>query len=120
MKSNWLGSKANEVEEEIQAEVRELIEIISRSRSMKLTNNIVTMRKVEFLKKDNMEEEAIFSEEEEEEAPEEVNLDVMPMENQSTSLGNVLRERKEEEVKYTSLKHIIMWKQKQQKEEITS
>jgi hypothetical protein len=35
---------------------------------MKLTNNIVTQRKVEILNKDNMEEEVIFSEEETEEA----------------------------------------------------
>jgi hypothetical protein len=33
---------------------------------MKLTNNIVTMRKVEVLKKDNMEEEVCFPEDEEE------------------------------------------------------
>jgi hypothetical protein len=39
---------------------------------MKLTNNIVTMRKVEVLKKDNMEEESLFPEVEEEEEPEEV------------------------------------------------
>jgi len=39
---------------------------------MKLANNIVTMIKVEFLKKDNMVEEAIFPEEEEEEELEEV------------------------------------------------
>jgi hypothetical protein len=38
---------------------------------MKLKNNIVTMRKVEVLRKDKMEEEDIFSEEEEEEEPEE-------------------------------------------------
>jgi hypothetical protein len=38
---------------------------------MKLTNNIVTMRRVEVLKKDNMEEDALFPEEEEEEEPEE-------------------------------------------------
>jgi hypothetical protein len=31
---------------------------------MKLTNNIVTMRRVEVLKKNNMEEEVIFPEEE--------------------------------------------------------
>jgi hypothetical protein len=37
---------------------------------MKLESNIVTLRKVEFLRKDNMEEESIFLEEEEE--PEEV------------------------------------------------
>jgi hypothetical protein len=85
---------------------------------MKLTNNIVTMRKVEVLKKDNMEEEALFPEEEEE--PEEVKLDVIPVENQGTSLGNVPRERKKEEVKHTLLKHRSMWKQKQQKEERTS
>jgi hypothetical protein len=37
---------------------------------MKLTNNIVTMRKVEVLRKENMVEEVCFPEEEEE--PEEV------------------------------------------------
>jgi hypothetical protein len=85
---------------------------------MKLENNIVTLRKVEVLRKDNMEEEALFPEEEEE--PEEVKLDVIPVENQGTSLGNVPRERKKEEVKHTLLKHRSMWKQKQQKEERTS
>jgi hypothetical protein len=45
---------------------------------MKLESNIVTLRKVKVLRKDNMEEEVIFLEEEEE--PEEVKLDVMPME----------------------------------------
>jgi hypothetical protein len=85
---------------------------------MKLVNNIVTLRKVEFLKKDNMEEEALFPEEEEE--PEEVKLDVMPVENQDTSLGNVLRGRKKEEEKHTLLKHRSMWKKKQQKKERTS
>jgi hypothetical protein len=63
MKRNWPGSESNEVEEEIQAEVREPTERSSRSRSMKLKNNIVTMRKVEFLKKDNMVEEVFFPEE---------------------------------------------------------
>jgi hypothetical protein len=38
---------------------------------MKLTNNIVTMRKVEVLRKDNMVEEVHFLEEEEEEESEE-------------------------------------------------
>jgi hypothetical protein len=33
---------------------------------MKLENNIVTLKKVEVLKKDNMEEEDLFPEEEEE------------------------------------------------------
>jgi hypothetical protein len=37
---------------------------------MKFRNNIVTMRKVEILKKDNMVEKVIFPEEEEEEEPE--------------------------------------------------
>jgi hypothetical protein len=46
---------------------------------MKLENNIVTLRKVEVLRKDNIEEEAIFPKEEEELA--EVRLDVIPMEN---------------------------------------
>jgi hypothetical protein len=75
MKINWPGNKANETEEEIQAEVREPTERSSRSQSMKLENNIFTLRKVEVLRKDNMEEEALFPEEEEE--PEEVKLDVM-------------------------------------------
>ena len=71
MKKNWLGSKANEAEEEIQAEARELAERSSRSRSLKLRNNIVTMRRVEVLNKDNMEEEVLFLEVEEEEEPNE-------------------------------------------------
>jgi hypothetical protein len=53
---------------------------------MKLENNIVTLRKVEFLRKNNMEEEVIFLEEEEE--IEEVKLDVMLVEIQGTCLGN--------------------------------
>ena len=61
-----------------------------------------------------MEEEALFREDEEE--TEEVKLDVMPVENQGTILGNVPRERKNEEEKHTLLKHKSMWKQKQQKE----
>ena len=65
-----------------------------------------------------MEEESLFPQEEEE--PKEVKLDVIPMENQGTSLGNVPRERNKEEVKHTLLKHINMWKQKQKKEERTS
>jgi hypothetical protein len=71
LNKNWPGNKANEAEEEIQEEVRELPERSSKSRSMKLKNNIVTMRKVEVLRKDKMEEEDIFPEEEEEEEPEE-------------------------------------------------
>jgi hypothetical protein len=78
---------------------------------MKLENNIVTQIKVEFINKDNMEEEDIFPEEEEE--PKEEKLDVILVENQGTSLGNVSRERKKEEVKHTLLKHISMWKKKQ-------
>jgi hypothetical protein len=81
MKKNWPGNKANETEEEIQVEVREPLERSFRIQSMKLTNNIVTMIKVEVLNKENMEEEALFLEKEEEEEPEEVKLDVIPMEN---------------------------------------
>jgi hypothetical protein len=84
---------------------------------MKMENNIVTHRKVEVLRKDNMEEESLFIEDEE--ALEEVMLDLMPVENQGTSLGNVPREIKEEE-RHTLLKHISMWKNKHQKEEIKS
>ena len=68
------------------------------------------MIKVEVLKKDNMEEEVIFLEDEEE--PEEAKLNVIPMENKDTNIGNIPRERKKEEVKHTLLKHRIMWKQK--------
>jgi hypothetical protein len=46
---------------------------------MKLANNIVTMKKVEVLRKENMEEEAHFLEDEEE--LEEVKLDVIPVDN---------------------------------------
>ena len=108
MKKNWPGSKANEAEEEIQAEVREPTEKSSRNQSMKLENSIVTQRKVEVLRKDNMEEEDLFPGDKEE--LEEVKLDVIPMENQGTSLGNVPREREKEEAKHTLLKHINMWK----------
>jgi len=45
---------------------------------MKLERSIITLRKVEFLEKGNMEEESLFLEEEEE--LEEVKLDVMPVE----------------------------------------
>jgi hypothetical protein len=79
MKRNWPGNKDNEIEEEIQAEVREPTEKSSRNQIMKLENNIVTQRKVEVLRKDNMEEESLFPEEEEE--PEEVKLNVIPVEN---------------------------------------
>jgi hypothetical protein len=84
---------------------------------MKLENIIVTQRKVEVIKNDNMEKESLFPEEEEE--PEEAKLDVIPMENQGISLANVPRERKKEEEKHTLLKHINMWKHKKQKEERT-
>jgi hypothetical protein len=68
---------------------------------------------VEVLKKDNMEEGVLFPEDEEE--PEEVKLDVIPAENQDTSLGNVPRERKKREAKHTLLKHRSMWKQKEER-----
>jgi hypothetical protein len=79
MKKNCLGNKANEIEEEIQVEVRELAERSSRNRSMKLENNIVTQRKVHVLRKDNMEEEVLFPKEDKD--PEEAKLDVMVVEN---------------------------------------
>jgi hypothetical protein len=46
LKRNWPGKKANEAKEETQAKVREPPERNSRSISMKMTNNIVNMRKV--------------------------------------------------------------------------
>jgi len=86
---------------------------------MNLESIIVTLRKVEDLRKDNMEEKALFLEEEEE--PEEVKLDVMTVERQGTCLENTQRRRKTlEEEKHTFMKHRSMWKQKQQKEERTS
>jgi hypothetical protein len=42
------------------------------------------------------------------------------VEKKDTNLGNVPREKEEEEEKHTLLKHRSMWKQKQQKEERTS
>jgi hypothetical protein len=71
-------NKANETKEEIQAEVRKPVERSLRNQRMKLENNIVNLRKVEVLRKDNMEEEDLFLEEEEE--LEEVKLDVMSVE----------------------------------------
>ena len=71
MKINWPGSKTNETEEEIQEEVREPAKRSPRNQSMKLESSIITLRKVEVLKKDNMEEEPLLSEEEEEGEPEE-------------------------------------------------
>jgi len=56
---------------EIQAKAREPTEKSSRSRSLKLTNKIVTMRRLEVIKKGNMEEGVLFPEVEEEEEPEE-------------------------------------------------
>jgi hypothetical protein len=56
---------------ETQAEAKEPPEKSSGSRSLKMTNNIVTMRRVEAPKKDNMAEEVLFPEVEEEEEPEE-------------------------------------------------
>jgi hypothetical protein len=78
LKRNWSESKANETEEEIQAEVREPTKRSPRNQSMKLESSITTLRKVEVLEKGNREEEALFLEEEEEQ--EEVKLDVMPVE----------------------------------------
>jgi hypothetical protein len=119
MKRNWPENKANETKEEIQAEVREPIERSSRNQRMKLENNIVTLGKVEVLRKDNMDGEYIFLEEEGER--EEVKLYVMPMERQGTCLGNSQRRRKTlEEEKHTFMKHRSMWKQHKQKEERTS
>ena len=86
---------------------------------MNLESIIVTLRKVEDLRKDDMEEKELFLEEEEE--PEEVKLDVMIVERQGTCLENTQRRRKTlEEEKHTFMKHRSMWKQKQQKEERTS
>ena len=77
------------------------------------------MRRVEFLKKDNMEEEVLFPEEEQEEEPEEAWLNVIPMEKKDINIGKVPIEREKVE-KHTLLKRRNMWKQKQQKEEETS
>jgi hypothetical protein len=43
----------------------------------------------------------------------------MLVERQDTCLGNASRGRKKEEEKHTFMKIGIMWKQKQQKEDIT-
>jgi len=84
-----------------------------------MERNIVTLRKVEVLRKDNMEEDALFLEEEEE--PKEVKLDVMPMERKVTCLANAQRRiNKLAEEKHTFLKQKVTWKQKQWKEERTS
>jgi hypothetical protein len=87
---------------------------------MKLKNNIVTMRKVEVIKKDSMVEEVHFPDEEDEEEQEEVYLDAIHVERKDTSLGNVPGERTEEELKHTLSKHRSMWKKKLHKEEGTS
>jgi hypothetical protein len=80
---------------------------------MKLENNIVTLRKMEFLKKDNREEEPLFLEDEEE--PEEVKLDVMPMETREQVLGMSLeKERRRRRISHFS-KHKSMWKQKEER-----
>jgi hypothetical protein len=79
------------------------------------------MRRVEVLKKYNMEEEFIFLEVEEDEESDEAWLNAIPVENKDTNLGNVLIEKEKEKVeKHTFLKNRIMWKQKQPKEERTS
>ena len=116
MKRNCPGKKANEAKEETQTEVREPLERSSRSRSMNMKNNIVNMRKVEVLNMGNPVEGDLFPEEEEE--TREVKLDVIPMENQGTSLGNVPREIKKEKVNLTFRKHREgMLKQKEQRME---
>jgi hypothetical protein len=86
-----------------------------------MINNIVTMRRVEFLNKYNMEEDVPFPEVEEEEDAEEVWLNVIPVEKKDTNLGNVLTEKEKEKVdKHTLLKNRRMWKKKQLKEERAS
>jgi hypothetical protein len=76
---------------------------------MKLERNIFTLRKVEFLRNKNMEEESIFLKEEEE--PEEVKLDVMPVEKHVICIGNSQRGINTlEEEKNTFLKNRSMWK----------
>ena len=78
MKRIFPKKKSNEIEGGIQTEVREPIERSSRNQSMKLERSIVTLRKVEFRRKENMEEEALLLEEEED--LEEVKIDVMLVE----------------------------------------
>ena len=88
-----------------------------------MTNNIVTMRRVEVRKKDDMEKEFIFPkvEEEEEEKPEEAWLNAIPVEKKDTNLGNVLTEKEKEKVeKNTFTKHKNIWKKRKLKEERTS
>jgi hypothetical protein len=75
MKRNFLEKKSNEIEGEIQAEVREPIERSSINQIMKLERSIVTLREVEFRRKENMEEEALLLEEEED--LEKVKIDVI-------------------------------------------
>jgi hypothetical protein len=84
---------------------------------MRLRNHIVTLKEEEVLKEDRLVGEIIFLEEEEE--VKEVELNVMSMERHDTCLGNAPRGRKNEEEKYTFMKHRRMWKQRQQKEHIT-
>jgi hypothetical protein len=105
---------------EIQVEARELVERSSRSPSLKLTNNIANMRKVEVLKKDSMEEEVNFLEVEVEEDPEEAWLNAIPMEKKDINIGNVPTEKEKKAENHTLSKHINMWKKKKQKEEETS
>jgi hypothetical protein len=74
---------------------------------MKMESSIVTLKKVEVLRKDNMEEEPLFLEEEED--LEEVKLDVMSVERHGTCLGNSQRRIATlEEEKHTFLKHRSM------------
>ena len=88
-----------------------------RKPRMKLRNHIVTLKEEEVPEEDRLVGEILFLEEEEE--VEEVELNVMPVERQDTCIGNAPRGRKKEEEKHTFMKLGIMWKQKQQKEDIT-
>jgi hypothetical protein len=78
LKKSWPEDKASETGEEIQAEVRELPERSSISQSKRMERIIITLKKGEVIRKDNMEGENIFLEEEEE--AEEVKSDVMLVE----------------------------------------
>jgi hypothetical protein len=76
-----------------------------------MESSIITLRKVEVIEKENMEEEVIFLEEEEE--LEEVKLDVMLVERQGTCIGNAQRGRNtQKEEKNIFFKQRSMLKQK--------
>jgi hypothetical protein len=77
-----------------------------------VTNDIVTMRRLEVPKKYNIEEEVLFLEAEEEEEPEEAWLNAIPVEKKGRNLGNVPTERDKKVEKNILLKHRSIWKQK--------